>query len=84
MRWSTREPETAEAVPRASFWQLPQAELERALGSGAGGLVLGLWGFGALNAIGAVLVAVPLAAIWFSPGAIAAAPAPSPAGPSRA
>ncbi|HKF63354.1 MAG TPA: magnesium-translocating P-type ATPase, partial [Dongiaceae bacterium] len=38
MRWSTREPETAEAVPRASFWQLPQAELERALGSGAGGL----------------------------------------------
>ncbi|HEX4568900.1 MAG TPA: magnesium-translocating P-type ATPase [Dongiaceae bacterium] len=38
MRWATREPETAEPAPRAGFWQLPQAELERELGSGAGGL----------------------------------------------
>src|SRR5262249_11081745 len=34
----TREPVTAEAAPRARFSQLSQAELERALGSGAGGL----------------------------------------------
>ena len=38
MRWATREPEAAESAPRGSFWQLPQAELERALGSGAAGL----------------------------------------------
>ncbi|HXH82504.1 MAG TPA: MFS transporter, partial [Candidatus Tectomicrobia bacterium] len=35
-----------------------------ALGSAAGGIVLGAWGFGVLNAAGAVLVLGPLALAW--------------------
>ncbi len=35
-----------------------------ALGSTLGGMVLGVWGFPILNAIGAALVVVPLATIW--------------------
>ena len=35
-----------------------------ALGSAAGGLVLGAWGFGALNALGGALVLVALTATW--------------------
>ena len=33
-----------------------------ALGSAAGGMILGVWGFAVLNAIGAALVLGPLAA----------------------
>jgi predicted MFS family arabinose efflux permease len=32
-----------------------------AIGSAAGGMILGLWGFAILNAVGAVLVLGPLA-----------------------
>jgi MFS family permease len=35
-----------------------------ALGSAAGGMILGLWGFAALNALGAVMLLGPLAARW--------------------
>jgi len=35
-----------------------------AFGSAAGGMILGIWGFGTLNAVGAVLVIAPLAAAW--------------------
>ena len=35
-----------------------------ALGSTLGGMVLGVWGFPILNAIGAALVVVPLATVW--------------------
>jgi MFS family permease len=35
-----------------------------ALGSAAGGMVLGAWGFGALNALGAAVVLAGLAAMW--------------------
>jgi MFS family permease len=41
-----------------------------ALGSAAGGMVLGLWGFGALNAVGALAVMIPLAAMWLNRGAL--------------
>jgi len=43
-----------------------------ALGSAAGGMVLGAWGFVALNALGAAFVVGPLAAAWLlrpTPGA---------------
>jgi hypothetical protein len=42
-----------------------------ALGSAAGGLVLGVWGFPVLNLLGAVLVAGPLAAVWLLRPALA-------------
>ena len=35
-----------------------------AIGSAAGGMILGLWGFAILNAVGAVLVLGPLAVTW--------------------
>ena len=35
-----------------------------AFGSAAGGMILGVWGFGVLNAVGAALVIGPLAAAW--------------------
>jgi MFS family permease len=44
-----------------------------ALGSAAGGMILGIWGFGALNAVGAVLVIGPLAAAWLHRPTFAAA-----------
>src|SRR5262245_2075467 len=44
-----------------------------ALGSAAGGMVRGLWGFGVLNALGAIGIVIPLAAMWMSRDAIASA-----------
>ena len=42
-----------------------------ALGSAAGGMVLGVWGFGALNALGAAIVVAGLAAMWLQrPGPV--------------
>jgi MFS family permease len=35
-----------------------------ATGSALGGMILGTWGFGALNALGAAVVLVGLAAMW--------------------
>ena len=46
-----------------------------AVGSVLGGMVLQTWGFSMLNAIGAVLVLGPLAAVWL--GRSAFAPQPS-------
>jgi len=37
-------------------------QLMGALGSTAGGMILGIWGFAILNAVGAALVLAPLAA----------------------
>jgi hypothetical protein len=54
-----------------------------ALGSAAGGLVLGLWGFLALNAAGAVLVIAPLvSALALRAGLEPRAPAPREVEPS--
>lgn len=44
-----------------------------ALGSAAGGMILGVWGFGVLNAVGAALVIAPLAAGWLLRPTLAAA-----------
>ena len=43
-----------------------------AVGSTLGGVVLGAWGFGMLNALGAALLVVPLAASWLPREALAA------------
>jgi MFS family permease len=43
-----------------------------ALGSAAGGMVLGLWGFAVLNALGAILLLGPMAASWLRRAALAA------------
>jgi MFS family permease len=43
-----------------------------AVGSALGGIVLGAWGFGVLNALGAALLVVPLAASWLQREALAA------------
>ena len=43
-----------------------------AVGSALGGMVLGAWGFGMLNALGAALLVVPLAASWLQREALAA------------
>lgn len=43
-----------------------------AVGSVLGGMVLGAWGFGLLNALGAALLVVPLAASWLQREALAA------------
>jgi MFS family permease len=43
-----------------------------AIGSAAGGMILGLWGFAILNAVGAVLVLGPLAVTWLRRPALAA------------
>ena len=50
-----------------------------AVGSALGGMVLGAWGFGILNALGAAMLLVPLAASWLQREALAArATEPSP------
>src|SRR5262249_28307472 len=43
-----------------------------AVGSALGGVVLGAWGFGMLNALGAALLVVPLAVSWLQREALAA------------
>ena len=43
-----------------------------AVGSALGGIVLGAWGFGMLNALGAALLIVPLAGSWLQREALAA------------
>jgi MFS family permease len=43
-----------------------------ALGSAAGGMILGLWGFAVLNALGAILLLGPMAASWLRRAALAA------------
>jgi MFS family permease len=43
-----------------------------AVGSALGGVVLGAWGFGMLNALGAALLVVPLAGSWLQREALAA------------
>ena len=43
-----------------------------AIGSAAGGMILGLWGFAILNVVGAVLVLGPLAVTWLRRPALAA------------
>jgi len=42
-----------------------------AIGSAAGGMILGLWGFAILNVVGAVLVLGPLAVTWLRRPALA-------------
>jgi MFS family permease len=42
-----------------------------AIGSAAGGMILGIWGFAILNAVGAGLVLGPLAVIWLRRPALA-------------
>ena len=39
-----------------------------AIGSAAGGMVLGIWGFATLNALGGLLVLAPLTATWLTRG----------------
>lgn len=53
-------------VERASVQGLADLTmgLMGALGSAVGGMILGLWGFGVLNAVGAVLVIGPVVAAW--------------------
>jgi MFS family permease len=68
-------------VERASIQGLADLVmgLMGAVGSALGGMVLGAWGFGMLNALGAVALIVPLAASWLSREALAArAAAPNP------
>jgi len=43
-----------------------------AVGSALGGMVLGTWGFGMLNALGAAMLVVPLAASWLQREALVA------------
>ena len=43
-----------------------------ALGSAAGGMVLGAWGFPALNALGAAFVVGPLVTAWLLRSALGA------------
>jgi MFS family permease len=43
-----------------------------AVGSALGGIVLGAWGFGVLNVLGAAMLVVPLAASWLQREALAA------------
>jgi hypothetical protein len=42
-----------------------------AIGSAAGGMILGLWGFAILNAVGTGLVLGPLAIAWLRRPALA-------------
>jgi len=46
-----------------------------AVGSALGGMVLGAWGFGVLNMLGAAMLVLPLAASWLEREAIAASAA---------
>ena len=66
--------EPAERTSMQGFADL-MTGLMGALGSTLGGLTLQSWGFGALNAAGAVLILGPLAAVWL--GRAALAPQPS-------
>jgi MFS family permease len=43
-----------------------------AVGSAAGGVILGAWGFGLLNLLGAAMLVLPLAAGWMRRAAVAA------------
>jgi MFS family permease len=43
-----------------------------AVGSAAGGVILGAWGFGILNTLGAAMLVLPLAAGWMRRAAVAA------------
>jgi MFS family permease len=63
-------------VERASIQGLADLfmGLMGALGSAAGGMILGVWGFAILNAVGAVLVLGPLAATLLRRPALAAFP----------
>src|SRR5919109_2447214 len=47
-----------------------------AVGSALGGVVLGAWGFGMLNLLGAMMLLVPLFASWLQRQALAASAAP--------
>jgi MFS family permease len=60
-------------VERASMQGLADLlmGLMGAIGSAAGGMILGLWGFAILNAVGAVLVLGPLAVTWLRRPALA-------------
>jgi hypothetical protein len=49
-----------------------------ALGSIFGGLILGLWGFVSLNAVGIVLIVGPLAAAWLGREALFGQPGERP------
>ena len=51
------------------------AGLMGALGSSLGGMILGAWGFVALNAIGGVLILGPLATVWLQRATLAPSPA---------
>src|SRR6185295_8310154 len=46
-----------------------------AVGSAAGGVILGVWGFGMLNVLGAAILVVPLVAGWLQRAAVATRPA---------
>jgi MFS family permease len=48
-----------------------------AIGSAAGGIILGLWGFAILNVVGAVLVLGPLAVTWLRRPGLASLPSRS-------
>jgi predicted MFS family arabinose efflux permease len=68
-------------VERASIQGLADLVmgLMGAVGSALGGMVLGAWGFGMLNVLGAVMLLVPLAASWLQRQALSASAAqPSP------
>jgi hypothetical protein len=53
-----------------------------AVGSAAGGMILGAWGFGILNLFGAAMLVLPLAAGWMRRAAVAArATEPNPGAP---
>jgi len=61
----------AERAPVQGFADLLMG-LMGAIGSAAGGMILGLWGFAILNAVGAALVLGPLAVTWLRRPALAA------------
>jgi MFS family permease len=65
------------SVERASIQGLADLVmgLMGAVGSALGGVVLGAWGFGALNVLGAVMLLVPLAASWLQRQALTASAA---------
>jgi len=64
-------------VERASIQGLADLVmgLMGAVGSALGGMVLGAWGFGILNMLGAAMLVLPLAASWLEREAIAASAA---------
>jgi MFS family permease len=68
--------EPAERTAMQGFADL-MTGLMGALGSTLGGMLLQGWGFGVLNAAGALLILGPLAAVWFGRGAFVPQPQPS-------